>query len=187
MKLFLYSDLHISRTSSILPMLKDSIYTYRQNMIIETGKYLANIVEQEKPDLIINLGDTFDQHTITSYDADTAGEFFKCFKKCNIPHFVIVGNHEMINQNFNVVSMLDNVSDITIIKDPVSIQFKDTTLAFLPYCNYRDILEYPQGDFLFSHQDIQGSKIRGNFELPDGIAQETLKQKYKLVFNRTHT
>ena len=64
MRILMYSDLHISKTSSILPLSSDNPkYSYRQNMIIETGKYLANLVKQEKPDMIINLGDTFDQHT----------------------------------------------------------------------------------------------------------------------------
>ena len=45
------------------------------------------------------------------------------------------------------------------------------------------ILEFPEGDFLFSHQDIQGSIIRGSFALPEGIDPNILKDKYKLVFN----
>ena len=42
MKIFMYSDVHISKTSSIMPNNSDNKYTYRQNMIIETGKYLNN-------------------------------------------------------------------------------------------------------------------------------------------------
>ena len=77
MKILLYSDLHISRTSSIMPTtISNSKYTFRQNMIIELGKFLTLIAENEKPDLIINLGDTFDQCTITSYDVQTASGFF---------------------------------------------------------------------------------------------------------------
>lgn len=193
MKILLYSDLHISRTSSILPMLSDSIYTYRQKMIITTGQWLAQIAVNEKPDLIINLGDTFDQHTITSYDVDVASRFFQNFKTSKevskIPHLILVGNHEMINQNFNAIEILNNIDGVTVIKDSVSISSSDYAntkdniqLAFLPYCNYTDILSYPDGDFLFSHQDIQGSTIRGDFKLPDGINTNSLK-KYKLVFN----
>ena len=45
MKIFIYSDLHISKTSSILPLVSSNDkYTYRQNMIIELGEYLANII-----------------------------------------------------------------------------------------------------------------------------------------------
>ena len=90
MKIFLYSDLHISKNSSILPnSSENNNYTYRQNMIVKTGEYLASIIKKENPDLIINLGDTFDQHTITSYDVKIASEFFKCFNSINIPHFVL--------------------------------------------------------------------------------------------------
>ena len=193
MRILLYSDLHISRTSSILPMLSDSMYTYRQKMIISTGEWLAQIASNEKPDLIINLGDTFDQHTVTSYDIDVASKFFSCFKVentvKNIPHLILVGNHEMINQNFNAIEILNNIEGITVIKDAISIPTdifpniqENKQLAFLPYCDYKQILKYPDGEFLFSHQDIQGSKVRGDFELPEGIDTQDLT-KYKLVFN----
>lgn len=195
MKIFMYSDLHISRTSSIMPLTSSiNKYTYRQNMILELGKYLENIIDEQKPDLIINLGDTFDNHTITSYDIDIASKFFECFRMFNIPHIVLVGNHEMINQDFNAIEILNNINNITVISEPstvntdiilstkLSLQQPNVKLAFLPYCDYRDILEFPDGDFLFSHQDIQGSCIRGDFKLPNGIDQNDLS-KYKLVFN----
>lgn len=183
MKIFLYSDLHISKTSSIMPMHYDDKYTYRQHMIVETGKFLASIINQEKPDIIINLGDTFDQHTITSYDVDVASAFFKCFDVCgNIPHYVVVGNHEMVNHNYNAVTLLNNIPNITVISDSMSLELQNEKLAFLPYCDHTDILEFPEGDFLFSHQDIQGSVIRGEFTLPDGLNKNQLG-RYKLVFN----
>lgn len=200
MKILMYSDIHISKTSSILPLtFEDSKYSYRQQMIINTGKYLANIADEYRPDIIINLGDTFDQHTITSYDIDTASEFFKCFKYLNIPHIVLVGNHEMINNNFNAIQLLSNITNITVISEPCCISCNavmsmsaknnniettpDTTLAFIPYCNYYDILDFPKGDFLFSHLDIQGASIRGNIVVEEGLDSNILKAKYKLVFN----
>lgn len=201
MKILLYSDVHISKTSSILPISCDnSKYSYRQQMIIDTGKFLADIADTQKPDLIINLGDTFDQHTVTSYDIDTASAFFNCFRYCNIPHLVLVGNHEMINHNFNAIQLLSNINNITVITEPTTIHCKllpvidgerytasklatFPDIAVIPYCNYTDILEFPEGEFLFSHLDIQGASIRGNIILEEGLDSNILKQKYKLVFN----
>lgn len=191
MRILLYSDLHISRTSSILPIGNDSKYTYRQQMIINTADWLSQIMVNERPDLIINCGDTFDQHTITSYDINVASKFFAMFSdrmKMNniiIPHFVLVGNHEMINQNFNAISLLNNIEGIKVISEPTTWSTQGSEkldLAFLPYCNYNDVLSFPEGTYLFSHQDIQGSTIRGNFVMPEGLTSEQLKQ-YKLVFN----
>ena len=46
MKIFMYSDLHISKTSSIFPLTsKNHKYTYRQNMIIELEHKYGVIVE----------------------------------------------------------------------------------------------------------------------------------------------
>ena len=201
MKILMYSDIHISKTSSILPLTYDgSKYTYRQQMIIDTGKYIANIADEHRPDLIINLGDTFDQHTVTSYDIDTASEFFKCFRHLNIPHLVVVGNHEMVNYNFNAIQLLSNITNITVISEPCSVDTKllpiidgyNVTatkiadfpkIAIIPYCSHHDILEFPEGKFLFSHLDIQGASIRGDITLAEGISTDLLKQKYQLVFN----
>ena len=190
MKILLYSDVHISKTSSIMPLNTDnSKYSFRQQLIIDTGKYLAELAKQNSVDMIINLGDTFDQHTITSYDVSTASEFFKCFKECDIPHLVIVGNHEMVNSKFNAIELLNNIENIVVISKPSSLRYTDyktgeeLEYAILPYTNYKDVISFPDGTFLFSHQDIQGSRLRGDIVLKDGLDGNVLKQKYKLVFN----
>lgn len=195
MKIFMYSDLHISKTSSILPLSsKSPKYTYRQQMIIEVGDYLADIIDKEKPDLIVNLGDTFDQHTVSSYDIDVASEFFKRFKYVNVPHLVLVGNHEMINSDFNAIELLGNIDNITVISEPTTINTSllpnriqnnepNIELAFFPYCNYTDIIEFPKGKYLFSHLDIQGAVVRGDVVLNEGVDMKLLGSQYDLVFN----
>lgn len=187
MKIFMYSDLHISKTSSILPQ-TDGKYSYRQQMIMATGKWLSNLVKDEKPDIIINLGDTFDQHTITSYDIDTASEFFGNFKDLKVPHIVLVGNHEMVNKDFNAISLLKHINNIIVIDEPSTINLEingngdPIPLAFLPYQNWNEIKEFPKGKFLFSHIDIKGSSLRRDSELKDGLELTDLAQ-YILVFN----
>lgn len=190
MKIFIYSDLHISKTSSILPLVSSNdIYTYRQDMLIKTGEYLAEIIDQERPDMIINLGDTFDQHTVSSYDINVASKFFKCFRFFSIPHIVLVGNHEMMNYDFNAVELFGNINNITVISEPCSVNMNtvlnindNVEIALMPYTDYKDILELPKGTFLFSHLDIAGVKIKGNIELQDGLDIKTFAD-YKLVFN----
>lgn len=89
----------------------------------------------------------------------------------------------MINSDFNAVALLNNIKNITVVSDPYSVEYNGIKLAFLPYCDYNYLLTYPEGDILFSHNDIQGSLIRGDFKLPDGIDTKTLKDRYKIVFN----
>ena len=195
MKILMYSDVHISRTSSIIPLGDDKKFTYRQKMIIDTAEFIAKKADELKVDIIINLGDTFDQHTLTSYDIETASEFFSKFRYLSIPHLVLVGNHEMINSNYNAIKLLDNITNITVIDKPCSVKLnslfldnnslteeQNMKLAFLPYKDFRNINELPEGDFLISHNDIQGSELRKGIQLPDGLTQDQLKQ-YKIVFN----
>lgn len=179
MKLFIYSDVHISRTSSILPLTSSvQNYTYRQNMIIETAKWMSGLIDDLKPDMILNLGDTFDQNTLSSYDVDTANEFFNKFPK-NIPHKILCGNHEMLNQDYNVLKLLDSIEGIEVVDKPVKIE----NLMFIPYCDYKDLdLSTYDGDYLFLHHDIYGSRISPTNTLDFGISQDSLS-KFKLVFN----
>lgn len=179
MKLFIYSDVHISRTSSILPLTsKNQNYTYRQNMIIETAKWMSSLIQDLKPDMIINLGDTFDQNILSSYDVETASEFFNKFPK-NISHKILCGNHEMLNKDNNVLKLLNSIEGIDVIDMPVQID----NLMFIPYCDYKDLdLSTYGGDYLFLHHDIYGSRVSPTNVLDFGISQDSLS-KYKLVFN----
>lgn len=180
MKLFIYSDVHISRTSSILPITSDNpLYTYRQKMIINTAEWMSNLIKELNPDMIINLGDTFDQNTVTSYDVETASEFFKRFPQ-DREHIVLCGNHEMLNDKYNVLKLLNNIDRIQVIDTPTVID----NLLFIPYCDYRDLdlSKYNGSDYLFMHHDIYGSQIAPGRELDFGIEQKDLS-KFRKVFN----
>lgn len=157
MKLFMYSDVHISRTSSILPIKsEDERYTYRQNMIIKTAEWMSELIKNEKADMILNLGDTFDQNTITSYDVETASEFFKRFPQ-DREHIILCGNHEMLNDKDNVLKLFNNINRTQVIDTPTAID----NLLFIPYCDYKDLdmSNYNGSDYLFLHHDIYGSQI----------------------------
>lgn len=180
MKLFIYSDVHISRTSSILPLTSDlKDYTYRQRMIINTAQWMQELISQLKPNMIINLGDTFDQNTLTSYDLDNASIFFKKLYS-DIPHLVLCGNHEMLNERYNAIKLLDNIPNIQVIDTPTAID----NLLFIPYCDYNDLdlSNFNGSDYAFMHHDIYGSRVSPTNVLDFGIPQDSLG-KFKKVFN----
>lgn len=182
MKILLYSDLHISKTASIMPIqIDNSKFTFRQQKIIELGKLLSKSIKDNNIDLIINCGDTFDSQINDSSNIECASEFFEQFNDINIPHYLIVGNHEMLNDKFNSVSILNNINNIKVIREPQIFNIDNKEFAFMPYQDYRDIKELPNGDFLFSHIDIEGSPLNDKVILP-GLNKSILK-KYKLVFN----
>lgn len=180
MRLFIYSDVHISRTSSILPVTSGMPnYTYRQNMIIKTARWMSDLIQQNNIDLIINLGDTFDQNTVTSYDIDTASEFFKMFPK-DKEHLVLCGNHEMLNDKYNALKLLNNIDKVQVIDTPTVID----NLLFIPYCDYKDLdlSQFNGSDYAFMHHDIYGSQIAPGRTLDFGIERDSLS-KFKKVFN----
>ena len=186
MKILIYSDLHCSYTSSILPLYtgKKDIYTTRLRMIIETGRWLSNLAQEKKVDLIINGGDTFDSTLIKTEELNAIREFFSFFEELPIPHHVIVGNHEKVNENFNASEILSGFKNITVEKIPRKI---NEFVSVLPYKDSKEIdsslLKEISNQLLISHIDIQGSCLRDSYILDSGVNPELLSEFFEFVAN----
>lgn len=186
MKIALYTDIHISTSSSIMPMIcEGSKYTTRLDMILRTGKWMYELFDKEKVDLIVNLGDTMDSHTVKSDELSTLSDFYSLSKGTR--EIVIPGNHEIFdnNRNFYSVTPLKNVDFIQVVDNPSEID----GLSFLPYMKAEevtnDLLRGISGKhrILFSHIDIKGSHMRPEFIMDSGVDPELLTNNFDLVLN----
>lgn len=186
MKVLIYSDLHCSYTSSILPLYsgKKDIYTTRLRMIIETGEWLSSLAAEKNVNLIINGGDTFDSTIVKTEELNAIREFFEKFEKLSIDHFVIVGNHEKVNENFNASTILSGFKNITVIKEPQKI---NEFISVLPYVDSKEInssiLTPISNQLLVSHIDIQGSCLRDSYILDSGVNPELLAEFFEFTAN----
>lgn len=186
-KILIYTDLHCSYTSSILPLYlyTDTKFTTRLKMIVDTGKWIADIAEKEKVQFIVNGGDTFDSIIVKAEELEAISEFFKPFEKLNIPHYITEGNHEKVNDNYTAIEILSGFKNIEIIKEPTVI-VKDM-FSILPYMDAkdisRDLLKSLSNNLLVSHIDIQGSCLRDSYILDSGVNPETLSEYFKFVAN----
>lgn len=184
MKIGIYSDLHISTNSSILPMYDtkyDNKYTTRLNMIIETGKWLYDEFEKNNVDIIVNCGDTLDSINVSADELSAMFDFYKHSK--GIKEYHIVGNHEMVNKDLYATSILNAFDFIRVIDEPIKLN----NISFLPYMASSDVtyelLKSISSDILFSHIDINGSTLRGSYIIDNGVESEYLADNFKLVVN----
>ena len=183
MKLGIYTDLHCSYTSSIMPLYSDnSMYTTRLNMIVNSGKWMYDLFDKHNVDLIANLGDTFDKNIIKSEELTAISEFYSYSK--GVDEIVLVGNHEMVNSEFNAISVLDNYPFIKVYDKPEKIS---DIISVMPYMKpedikYDDICEL-SNKILLSHIDIKGSSIRTGYDLEYGIDPEYLSINFESSFN----
>lgn len=186
MKIGIYSDLHCSLTSSIMPSYSDGIYTSRLNMIVKTGEWLSELFSSENVDMIVNCGDTFDSNVVCSEEMSAISEFFKHLKKVNKRHIIIVGNHEVrdVNSTFHVSKILSNIDGIEVYDTPCKI---NDEISVLPYRKSDDVtfelLESISNKIVFSHVDINGSHIQQDYIADFGVDKDLLSAEFSMTVN----
>lgn len=184
-KLGIYTDLHISYTSSIMPLYyKDSKYTTRLQMIIDTAKWMYRVFSDNNVDLILNGGDTLDSHSVRSEEISALSEFYK--QSQGIPEVHIPGNHEILSNNLDFYSnsILGNLPFIKIYDKPTKI---NNILSVIPYMSpdniSNDMLKSISNKILLSHIDIKGSHLRPEYIMDTGVEPEIIAEYFNLTLN----
>lgn len=186
MKIGIYSDVHVSYTSSIMPLsCPGSKYTRRLQMIIDSFKYMYDVFEKNNVELIFNNGDLFDSHTIRSEELTAVAEAYSYSK--GIKEYHIIGNHDTLDnsRNFYSTSILSSSGFINVINEPTVL---DCGISLLPYMKpefiTNDLLNsLSNSNILMSHIDILGSHLRPDYTMDSGVDPELLANYFDVVFN----
>ena len=114
--------------------------------------------------MIVYLGDFFDKSELNAMEI-TAIRDLRWAKK--IPHYFLVGNHELYGKSENIslnsLNVLSGIKDFYVLYCP----FQLDNLYFLPYDNYKgdkienifSFIDRPspkENVIIFSHNDIKG-------------------------------
>lgn len=197
MKIGIYSDVHISRNSSIMPMYDDeSNYTLRLKNCINSMNSMYDYFITNDVDLIINCGDTFNSHTLT---ADEIKSFFEikreignnCINEC-----MIIGNHDKFNDDFSSVDVCNIVEQISVVQkySYIDARSANVDIYMMSYFEAKEfnkhleemLLKYPRQNskaILFMHGDIDGSLLYGNLRMEHQISKAKLIECFDLVIN----
>lgn len=112
------------------PHLKISRFDLATNFL----GWLNKLITEQRPDLVVNLGDTFDTHAVLR--SEVLNEFLKHVNyvlSLNIPYVYLVGNHDMYKPNdpkyHAMLPFKGKIKDLYVV-DEVTDLF-DTT--FVPY------------------------------------------------------
>jgi DNA repair exonuclease SbcCD nuclease subunit len=96
-------------------------------------RWIENVAEEKKPDLIVNLGDTFDSHAVIR--SEVLSEVVKHLSRLsslNIPVIMLLGNHDFYKPNskqYHALEVLKFIPGVTIV-DSFSIL---DGIAYIPY------------------------------------------------------
>lgn len=197
-KIGIYSDVHISHNSSIMPTYlgeSDNVYTTRLKMCIQSMLWAYKQFKDNNVDIIINCGDTYNSHTVSS---DELSAMTDIIGEINIPitfpNYTLIGNHDKFNNTFNSLSWMKLLEDTTLVNDYIHLVYDDTDIYCISFYDAPEFIEkikemletYPREcskAILFMHGDINGSWLAGTKRIENHIPTDFLAQYFDVVFN----
>lgn len=188
MKYLIFADPHWSSYSSIVRS-RGEKYSTRLENLIKTMSWIEAEAVTKGCDIIVCLGDFFDQSELGAESITALQEV----PWSEIPHWFIVGNHEMGRGNLehsssHLFNLLPNASVIDEVK---FFNTNNTTLVSIPYIlesNRKPLKEYldsyplKENVIILSHNDIAGIQM-GQFVSTTGFSIEEIEENCDLFLN----
>lgn len=185
MKVLLYTDTHWSAYSSIIRK-RGKKYSQRLENLIQSVSWAEKISEEQNCDAVAMLGDFFDKSDLCAEEI-TALNDVEWNKK--IPHYFLVGNHEMASNDLVYSSAhLFNLENFKVIDSVESIDCGSSRIVFIPYIldgNRKSFSDYV-GDsdkitFVLSHNDLQIQY--GSYKSESGFTPNEIEKSCELFIN----
>lgn len=133
----------------------------RFDLALKFLEWLDKVIVEVRPDMIINLGDSFNSHAILR------SEILSVFRKhidyavgeLNIPYYYILGNHDAFKPNdsrYHALQCMKDLYDDFIIVDK-RLDIDDLNITMLPY--YHDGKDFPRqtNNICIAHQTFLGA------------------------------
>lgn len=120
-------------------------------------RWIDEVIQDVSPDLVVNLGDTFDTHSVVRSEILT--EFSKHVDRATkiCEYVYVLGNHDMFkpdNSKYHALQTMKGKEAFTVVDEPMILANKDIT--YVPYIhNFREfpIIETP---ICVAHQTFIG-------------------------------
>lgn len=137
-------------------------------------EWLNKTISEVKPDMVVNLGDTFDNHALIR--AEILTEFRKHLDfvfNLKIPYYYVLGNHDQFKPNDSTYHALqvfkDSYDGLTIIDKPLKIN----NVCFVPYIHDHTKFPTDLAEITVAHQTFVGADY-GSFRPEAGVDADKL-------------
>jgi len=189
MRILVYSDPHWCEYSSIVRKRGDK-YSLRLENLIKSINWVEDLSKEKNCNVSICCGDFFDKSELNASE-------ITALKEINwnraIPHYTIIGNHEMGSSDLSISSshLFSYLNcEFNVVDRPFIDDFGDVELAFIPYVLEADrkpieeYISYPptKKRILFTHNDIKGIQM-GKFISQAGFDIKEIENICSLCFN----
>lgn len=131
-------------------------------------EWINGVILKHKPDLVVNLGDTFDTHAVIRSEVMT--EFFLHVKEVTdvCPYIYLLGNHDMYKPNDSKYHALKHVKDVipgfTVVDEVIELY----DMTFIPYIHKPENFPKQSLPICVAHQTFKGADY-GDITTKDGV------------------
>jgi DNA repair exonuclease SbcCD nuclease subunit len=149
--------------------------------------WLDNLIEKEKPDLVVNLGDTWDTHSVIR--SEVACEFMKHVYKTldqNIPYVYLLGNHDFYKPSDSkyhaMLPYKGKIPNLHIIDTPQDL----FDMTFVPYQYYGSNFPKKTLPIVVAHQTFLGADY-GPIRATEGVDATSIEGCDIIISGHIHT
>jgi DNA repair exonuclease SbcCD nuclease subunit len=162
-KIFLIGDVHLGMS---YPNNYDKWFNVAKEYF---SKFLLPLAKKElsKDDIIVQLGDLFDNRNYIPIDILNYGQYIIEELSSICPVHILVGNHDMYNKSsgdINSIKSFSYIPNVHIYENSRVIDYLGKSILMMPYIEKRDeqsdiLKKYSGCDYLFCHSDLNGAKM----------------------------
>ena len=159
----------------------------RFDLALKFLTWLNQLIAKEKPDLVINLGDTFDTHAVVRSEVMT--EFMKhvyTTLDLGVPYVYLLGNHDMYKPNdykYHAMSPFKGKIPNLYVVDEITELFG---MTFVPYQHNGATFPKKTLPICIAHQTFLGADY-GPIKATEGVDPDSLEGTELLVSGHIHT
>lgn len=159
----------------------------RFDLAVKFLTWLDTLIAKEKPDLVVNLGDTFDTHAVLR--SEVTNEFMAHVYRTldlNIPYVYLLGNHDMYKPNDSkyhaMLPYKDKINNLYVV-DKTQELFD---MTFVPY--QADGSKFPKQTLpiCVAHQTFIGADY-GPIRATEGVDATSIAGAEIIISGHIHT
>ena len=186
-KCIFLADIHLGVRSASEEW-QENISSYFYNWFIP---YIKSLVEKDPTYFLAILGDVYDDRKSIDINVnDLAIDIFEILGSI-LPVYIINGNHDLskrTNKGNTSLRNLDNIPNVTVIKEPTLIKIKPSTkilsnIIAIPYLGSHEeenkvLLEYSgKANYAWMHTDISQMKFDNGMTIIGAVDSKIFKGK----------
>lgn len=175
MKVGIFGDVHLTKNMR-------NMQSTWENSAMKSILNMYKNFDEEKIDLAICLGDFFDKPIIEAKSLHLVLPILTMMNSKSYPTYILLGNHEVDDDEHNILEYLSEYVNIKPITDSDIIMNEFTLIPYI--VNPEELpSEFLEDKYVFTHHDIYGSALAsGQTKAFFGINPEIFKNA-KRVFN----